>query len=54
MPLEKFIDLIAEVAAKRIAQSGKREEKTPDAVLGFWLRIRAALRRVHGIFAQPA
>lgn len=32
MPLNKLIDLIAEVAVKRTTQKGERERETPDAV----------------------
>lgn len=42
MHLTNLIDLIAEVAAKRVAKEGKQEEDTPDAVRMLWRMIRAA------------
>jgi hypothetical protein len=39
MPLDRLIDLIAEVAVKRTTQKGGREPETPDAVgLPYWIR----------------
>lgn len=43
MALTNLIDLIAEVAAKRIAEKGEAREDTPDAVVCFYRAIRADL-----------
>ena len=41
MHLTNLIDLIAEVAAKRVAGEGKPKEDTPDAVMLLCRTIRA-------------
>ena len=51
MPLEHLIDLIAEVAAKRVAKEGKPKEDSPDAVFFFYPTIWAAQRTLcHNFF----
>lgn len=42
MHLTNLIDLIAEVAAKRVAKEGKPKEDSPDAVNLFYRMIWAA------------
>jgi hypothetical protein len=42
MHLTNLIDLIAEVAANRVAKEGKPKEDTPDAVILFYQMIWAA------------
>lgn len=43
MALTNLIDLIVEVAAKRIAENGEAREDTPNAVVCFCRAIRADL-----------
>lgn len=46
MALTNLIDLIAEVAAKRVAQEGKTEAETPKQAYTLWRVILAISRRV--------
>lgn len=43
MPLSKMIDLIAEVAAKKIAREGKTKADTSDGLDAIYQRIQARL-----------
>ena len=52
MHLEKLIDLIAEVAAKRAAQGAGREGETPKAMHPIFSLIRAKLRRHRDFFSR--
>jgi hypothetical protein len=45
MALNNLIDLIAEVAARRVTREGKTKEATPSAVVSFFDAIVAGLRR---------
>jgi len=54
MHLTNLIDLIAEVAAKRVAKEGKTKEETSDAVRPWSRMIRAALwNRCHNFICFP-
>jgi len=46
MALANIIDLIAEVAAKRVAREGKAKVETPEQALILWRMIPATSRRV--------
>ncbi|MBK0329529.1 hypothetical protein I5535_19860 [Rhodobacteraceae bacterium F11138] len=50
MILTNLIDLIAEVAAKRVAEKGAAKEDTPDAVISICRTIRADLWSRRHIF----
>lgn len=52
MHLDKLIDLIAEVAAKRAAQEAGREGETPKAMHPIFNLIRAKLRRRRDFFSR--
>ncbi|WP_165978743.1 hypothetical protein [Antarcticimicrobium luteum] len=55
MHLTNLIDLIAEVAAKRVAKEGKTKEETSDAVRPWSRMIRAALwKRCHNFICFPS
>lgn len=45
MALNNLIDLIAEVAARRVTREGKTKEATPSAVVSVFWVIVARLRR---------
>ena len=52
MHLTNLIDLIAEVAAKRVAKEGKPKEESPDAITLFYPTIWAAQWNVcHNFFS---
>lgn len=56
MPLDRLIDLIAEVAVKRTTQKGKREPETPDPVqLPYWIRgsFQPQLQALRVFFGLP-
>lgn len=51
MNLHKLVDLIAEVAAKRIAREGKSKEAAPDAVYAIIARHSSTPRGFGEVFS---
>lgn len=52
MPLSNLIDLIAEVAAKRVTQRAEQEDESPQSNVFTLTRIPALLRQLQEVFAM--